>query len=80
MSHRPIIILFFSDSHLGFDLPLHPRIQVRRRGHDFFRNYQHILDTALKIKAKIYFFMRPKGWFYGGKNINDRCNHNAKNS
>jgi DNA repair exonuclease SbcCD nuclease subunit len=39
-------ILFFSDTHLGFDIPIRPRIQRRRRGHDFFSNYYHILDIA----------------------------------
>lgn len=41
-----IKILFFADSHLGFDYPIRPRIERRRRGYDFFHNYQIILDTA----------------------------------
>ena len=40
-------VLFFADSHLGFDFPIRPRINRRRRGWDFFNNYQYILDTAI---------------------------------
>lgn len=43
---KSIKILLFADSHLGFDLPLRPRIQRRRRGEDFFANFQHILKFA----------------------------------
>jgi exonuclease SbcD len=39
-------ILFFADTHLGFDLSLNPRIQRRRRGHDFFANYRKALEPA----------------------------------
>lgn len=42
-----IKILFFADSHLGFDLPLRPRVERRRRGHDFFANFHTILKTAV---------------------------------
>lgn len=38
--------LFFADSHLGFDFPVHPRISRNRRGIDFFNNYNVILETA----------------------------------
>ncbi len=41
-------VLFFADSHLGFDFPIRPRIHRRRRGWDFFKNYQLILDTAIE--------------------------------
>ncbi len=37
-------ILFISDTHLGFDYPFRPRIKRRRRGVDFFANF----DTALQ--------------------------------
>jgi exonuclease SbcD len=40
-------VLFLADSHLGFDLPVQPRIQRRRRGHDFFANYERALAPAL---------------------------------
>lgn len=53
VTNHAIKILFFSDSHLGFDLPMHPRVQRRRRGHDFFSNYQQILDVALAKKVDL---------------------------
>jgi DNA repair exonuclease SbcCD nuclease subunit len=40
-------ILLLADSHLGFDLPLKPRVQRRRRGHDFLANYAAALKPAL---------------------------------
>jgi DNA repair exonuclease SbcCD nuclease subunit len=40
-------ILFLADSHLGFDLPLRPRVSRRRRGDDFLANYQAALRPAL---------------------------------
>jgi DNA repair exonuclease SbcCD nuclease subunit len=39
-------ILFLADTHLGFDLPDNPRILRRRRGEDFFENYNHVLSQA----------------------------------
>jgi DNA repair exonuclease SbcCD nuclease subunit len=42
-----IRILLLADSHLGFDLPLNPRINRRRRGHDFLANYSAALQPAL---------------------------------
>ena len=48
-----IKILFFADSHLGFDFPIRPRISRRRRGVDFFNNYQRILNTALQEKVDV---------------------------
>ena len=36
-----IRILFLADTHLGFDLPVKPRINRRRRGIDFFKNYEY---------------------------------------
>jgi len=50
---NPIKILFFADTHLGFDLPLQPRIQRRRRGDDFFANYHHILTVAQAEKVDL---------------------------
>ena len=45
----PLIrILFFADTHLGFDLPARPRIKRRRRGDDFFANYELILQAAVR--------------------------------
>jgi DNA repair protein SbcD/Mre11 len=41
-------ILLLADTHLGFDLPLHPRVQRRRRGDDFFANTELALQPALR--------------------------------
>ena len=46
-------ILFFSDTHLGYDHPINPRVQRSRRGSDFFDNYHHILDWALANKVDL---------------------------
>jgi exonuclease SbcD len=40
-------ILLLADSHLGFDLPVRPRVDRRRRGHDFLANYATALQPAL---------------------------------
>ena len=40
-------ILLLADTHLGFDLPVRPRIKRRRRGHDFLANYATALRPAL---------------------------------
>ena len=39
-------VLLIADTHLGFDLPLRPRVQRRRRGPDFFANTRRALATA----------------------------------
>ena len=41
-------LLFLADSHLGFDYPFRPRIKRRRRGEDFFKNYERALEPARK--------------------------------
>ena len=41
-----IKILFLADTHLGFDFPLKPRVQRRRRGFDFFKIYHLVLQHA----------------------------------
>ena len=46
-----IRILFLADTHLGFDLPLKPRIKRRRRGPDFFKNYDLALQPAFQKKV-----------------------------
>lgn len=43
----PIRIIVLADTHLGFDLPVRPRVERRRRGHDFFANFQRILEAAV---------------------------------
>jgi exonuclease SbcD len=39
-------LLFLADTHLGIDLPAHPRVERRRRGHDFYANYERALQAA----------------------------------
>ena len=39
-------VLLVADTHLGFDLPLHPRVERRRRGFDFFANLERALEPA----------------------------------
>ena len=45
--HDVVRILLLADTHLGFDLPVRPRIERRRRGHDFLANYATALQPAL---------------------------------
>ena len=46
-------ILLLADSHLGFDLPARPRVERRRRGHDFLANYAAALRPALAGEVDI---------------------------
>jgi len=46
-------ILFFADSHLGFDLPHRPRIVRRRRGEDLFNNYLQVIKFAQRQKVDL---------------------------
>jgi DNA repair exonuclease SbcCD nuclease subunit len=39
-------VLFVSDTHLGLDLPSRPRVIRRRRGDDFFQNFERALEAA----------------------------------
>ena len=39
-------VLFVSDTHLGLDMPARPRVTRRRRGDDFFRNFERALEPA----------------------------------
>jgi len=39
-------ILLIADTHLGFDLPQRPRVERRRRGPDFFANFERALEPA----------------------------------
>lgn len=32
-------------------------------------HFQNQMHAALKIEAQVDLFMRPQGWFYGGKNV-----------
>lgn len=39
-------VLFVSDTHLGLDWPARPRVVRRRRGDDFFQNFERALEIA----------------------------------
>ena len=39
-------IVFLADTHLGFDYPVRPRVERRRRGPDFFANFRQVLTYA----------------------------------
>ena len=41
-------ILLIADTHVGFDLPVRPRVERRRRGHDFLANFERALRPALR--------------------------------
>ncbi|MBK8246963.1 MAG: metallophosphoesterase [Gemmatimonadetes bacterium] len=41
-------ILLVADSHLGFDLPVSPRVKRRRRGEDFFANHETACQAAIE--------------------------------
>jgi DNA repair exonuclease SbcCD nuclease subunit len=41
-------VLLLADTHLGFDLPVRPRVDRRRRGPDFFANTRLALESALR--------------------------------
>lgn len=53
---RVVRILFLADTHLGIDLPRRPRIERRRRGHDFFANFERTLQAArdLAVDAVVH--------------------------
>jgi DNA repair exonuclease SbcCD nuclease subunit len=60
-----IKFILCADTHLGFDYPINPRIDRRRRGKDFFRNFQKVLDFAVDEQADFVihggdFFFRSK--------------------
>ena len=49
----PIRILLLADTHLGFDLPLRPRVRRRRRGEDFLANHRRALQPALRGEVEL---------------------------
>jgi len=62
---QPVRIIFFSDTHLGFDYPIRPRVKRRRRGAEFFDNYNRVLAHANLRRPDIMihggdFFFRSK--------------------
>jgi len=50
-SDTTLRVLLVADTHLGFDLPFHPRLEKRRRGPDFFANFERALQPALDGKV-----------------------------
>jgi exonuclease SbcD len=46
-------VLFVADTHLGFDLPFHPRVERRRRGPDFFASFERTLQPALRGEVDV---------------------------
>jgi len=46
-------VLFVSDTHLGFDEPLRPRVERRRRGPDFFACFERALEPARRGEADV---------------------------
>lgn len=46
-------VLFVSDTHLGLDLPAKPRVTRRRRGGDFFKNFELALEPALRGEVDV---------------------------
>lgn len=46
-------IVLFADTHLGFDFPVKPRVNRRRRGPDFFDNFHRVLDYARYTRPDI---------------------------
>ncbi|MBN1297298.1 metallophosphoesterase [bacterium] len=46
-STDPFRICLLSDTHLGIDMPMRPRIKRLRRGHDFRNNLLRVLDYAI---------------------------------
>lgn len=48
-----IRILFLADTHLGFDLPTRPRVERRRRGPDFFDNFERALEPAMEGRVDL---------------------------
>jgi exonuclease SbcD len=50
---RPFRILLVGDTHLGLDLPERPRIERRRRGDDFFDNFERALEPARRGEVDV---------------------------
>lgn len=46
-------IIFLSDTHLGFDYPIRPKKEKRRRGVDFFNNFDKTLEYAREEQADL---------------------------
>lgn len=48
-----IKIIFLADTHLGFDYPIRPKKDRRRRGPDFFNNFNIVLQYAVEKKVDL---------------------------
>jgi DNA repair protein SbcD/Mre11 len=46
-------VLFVSDTHLGIDMPSRPRVVRRRRGDDFFQNFDRALEMARRGEVDV---------------------------
>lgn len=46
-------IVFFSDTHLGIDMPLKPKKNRRRRGYDYFKNFEYVLQHAMDSNSDL---------------------------
>ncbi len=46
-------VLFLADTHLGFDDPLRPRVERRRRGPEFYDNFRRALEPARKAEVDV---------------------------
>lgn len=44
-------LIFFSDTHIGFDHPVRPKNNKRHRGADFFKNFQIVINRAIEQKV-----------------------------
>ena len=53
MSMANARVVFFADTHLGFDYPVKPRIERRRRGPDFFANFHRVLEYAKQTRPDV---------------------------
>lgn len=45
--------LLVGDTHVGFDLPARPRVERRRRGHDFQANYERAVADAVAARVDL---------------------------
>ena len=62
-------LLVLSDTHLGFDYPMRPRIKIRRRAEEFFSNFNHVLNYG--VKNKVDFILHLGDLFFRCKVHND---------
>ena len=46
-------LLFLADTHLGFDQPVRPRVDRRRRGPDFLANFRRVLAAAVEERVDL---------------------------